>query len=311
MMTPTEYDPKLLDQWSIDASHSPELNQLLAAYIQQFGHLFNSSQMKYFSAFLKGLFSSLGRKSLEPIALRFLGEKSVRSMQQFFSRAPLNLPEFMNTYHQLFSSQVSHPDGMLSVDDSSFVKKGIRSVGVARQYCGRLGKRENCQVGVFLAYATELGYGLVDRELYIPQKWYEGSYTKLREECQLPKDKPFATKKQIARKMLDQALKSGLFPVRWIGCDAAYGCDHRFIDGLELPEGVYYFAATNAKEQIFRERPEIYLPERTGGKGRPPKHATYSTEKTSVKQVAEDSDIAWETVVLMEGRKVPYRRNGK
>lgn len=92
MMTPTEYDPKLLDQWSIDASHSPELNQLLAAYIQQFGHLFNSSQMKYFSAFLKGLFSSLGRKSLEPIALHFLGEKSVRSsMQQFFSRVPPNL----------------------------------------------------------------------------------------------------------------------------------------------------------------------------------------------------------------------------
>lgn len=158
MMTPTEYNPELLVQWSIDSNHSPELNQSLAAYIQQFGHLFNSSQIKYFSAFLKGLFSSLEPKSLEPIALRFLGEKSVRSMQQFFSRAPLNLPEFMNTYHRLFSSQVAHPDGMLSVDDSSFIKKGIRSVGVARQYCGRLGKRENCQVGVFLAYATELGY---------------------------------------------------------------------------------------------------------------------------------------------------------
>lgn len=311
MMTPTEYNPELLAQWSIDASHSPELNQSLAAYIQQFGHLFNSSQMKYFSVFLKGLFSSLERKSLEPIALYFLGEKSVRSMQQFFSRAPLDLPAFMNTYHQLLSSQIAHPGGMLSVDDSSFVKKGIRSVGVARQYCGRLGKRENCQVGVFLAYATELGYGLVDRELYIPQEWYEKSYTKLREECQLPEDKLFATKNQIALKMLNQALKSSLFPVRWIGCDAAYGCDHSFIDGLELPEGVFYFAATNAKEQIFRERPEIYPPERSGGKGRPSKHAAYSIEKTTVRQVAEDPEIAWETVVLMEGSKGPVQAKRK
>lgn len=107
--------------------------------------------------------------------------------------------------------------------------------------------------------------------------------------------------------MLNHALNSGLFPVRWIGCDVAYGCDHSFIDGLEPLEGVCYFVTTNAKEQIFREGPEIYPPKRLGGKGRPLKHATYSTERTTVQQVTEDPDIAWETVVLMEGSKGPIQ----
>jgi SRSO17 transposase len=78
----------------------------------------------------------------------------------------------MKKYQEKLGMQINCAGGMLSVDESGFAKKGDQSIGVKRQYCGRLGKTENCQIGVFLAYAGEKGYGLVDRELYIPEEWY-------------------------------------------------------------------------------------------------------------------------------------------
>lgn len=193
--------------------------------------------------------------------------------------------------------------GMLSVDDTGFVKKGKHSVGVKRQYCGRLGKTENCQSGVFLAYAGDEGYGLVDYELYIPQEWFSEAYTDLHKECHIPEEKVFSTKNEIALRMLNQAIGSGLFQTQWVGCDAAYGNDHAFLDGLELPEGVWYFAATNAKEQVFLEYPEIIFPETK--RGRPRKHPVLSHGPASVRDIAEDPAVPWETAILAEGAKGP------
>ena len=192
---------------------------------------------------------------------------------------------------------------MLSVDDTGFVKKGKHSAGVKRQYCGRLGKTENCQSGVFLACAGDNGYGLVDCELYIPREWFSEEFAQLYKECRIPEDREFSTKNEIAQRMLNRAMRSGLFQARWIGCDAAYGNDHDFLDGLELPEGVWYFAATNAKEQVFREYPEMHYPET--GRGRPRKHPVLSGKPVSVQEIAEDPSVPWETVVLAEGAKGP------
>ena len=118
---------------------------------------------------------------------------------------------------------------MLSVDDTSFVKKGTHCIGVKRQYCGSLGKRENCQVGVFLSYAGDSGYGLVDYDLYIPEEWYQDLYQDLRTRCRLPEQRHFLTKNQIAQDLLNHAFETGRFQAQWIGCDAAYGCDHAFL----------------------------------------------------------------------------------
>ena len=104
---------------------------------------------------------------------------------RFFTRAPLKEDDILDTYQQLLAAQLNHTGSMLSVDDTSFVKKGTHSIGVKRQYCGRLGKRENCQVGVFLSYAGDSGYGLVDYELYIPQEWFQDSHQDLRTSCLL------------------------------------------------------------------------------------------------------------------------------
>ena len=119
----------------------------------------------------------------------------------------------------------------------------------------RLAWKENCQNGVFLAYAGNSGYGLVDYELYVPKDWFCDSFETLCKQCRLPEEKVFSTKNEIVLTLVNKALGSGLFQVQWIGCDAAYGNDHSFLDGFELPDQICYFAATNAKEQVFLNQP--------------------------------------------------------
>lgn len=168
-------------------------------------------------------------------------------MQLFFSRSPFDEQPLLDTYQELLSRQIGAGNGMLSVDDTSFVKKGKHSVGVKRQYCGRLGKTENCQSGVFLAYAGDNGYGLVDYELYIPQEWFGDAFTQLRQECHIPEEVIFSTKNNIARRMINQVIRGGQFQVRWVGCDATYGNDHDFLDHLELPGGRMVFCGNKRK----------------------------------------------------------------
>ena len=198
---------------------------------------------------------------------------------------------------------------MLSVDDTSFIKKGKHSAGVKRQYCGCLGKTENCQTGVFLAYAGDKGYGLVNYELYIPKEWFSEEYSALRKECHIPEEKIFASKHEIAQRMLNQILRDKRFQVQWVGCDAAYGNDHAFLDGLALPEGVWYFVATNAKERVFLTYPQQLFP--NSKRGRPRKHPVLSSAPTSVRDIAEDPSVPWESVVLAEGAKGPIHAERK
>lgn len=308
MMTNTAFDPLLLEQWTVDPNSTQEIEELLDPYLHQYDCAFSSiKQRRHFAAFVRGLLCPLDRKSIEPIALHLLGEKSVRPMQQFFTRAPLDEPAILDTYQQLLSAQLNHPGAMLSVDDTSFIKKGTHSIGVKRQYCGRLGKRENCQVGVFLSYAGDSGYGLVDYDLYIPQEWFQDSYQDQRDRCRFPSQRGFLTKNQIALNLLNQASETGRFQAQWVGCDAAYGCDHAFLDGLQLPEGVWYFAATNAKEQVFLEQPQIGSPAPSKGRGRPKKHHVWNTQPVCVRNLAEAPEAPWEQVTLVEGSKGPIQ----
>lgn len=304
MMNSTMFDPIALEDWYSNEENYRFLQTELEQYLQKYDSCFRSKpQRKLFQTFLHGLLSPLERKSIEPIALHFSGEKLVRPLQQFFTRSPLEEQPLLEVYQELLSKQVGSAAGMLSVDDTSFVKKGSHSIGVKRQYCGRLGKTENCQSGVFVAYAGDKGYGLVDYELYLPKEWFGESFAQRRNACHLPEEKKFATKNELAQTMLNQILRRGLFQAQWIGCDAAYGSDHAFLDGLELPEGVWYFAAIRAKEQVFLRYPEPIVPETK--RGRPRKYPVLSQDPISVQEIAEDTTIPWETVVLAEGAKGP------
>src|SRR5262245_52276287 len=130
---------------------------------------------EHFFRYMVGQFSRLERKSIEPMALEVEGG-NVRAMQRFVSDDRWDEAQMRHIYHQLVYEDMGAPDGVVIVDESGFPKKGKDSVGVARQYCGTLGKVENCQVGVFAAYASPHGYALVDQQLFLPEPWFTAAY---------------------------------------------------------------------------------------------------------------------------------------
>src|SRR3954463_15175492 len=138
------------------------------------------------------------------------------------------------------------PDGVLIVDETGFITKGARSAGVARQYTGTTGKIDNCQIGVFRAYATPAGRALIDRELYLPRAWTDD-----RDRARaagVPDDVPFATKPELARRMLQRVLDAGV-PAGWLTADEIYGQDKRlrvWCEQHRLP----YVLATRSNDTV-------------------------------------------------------------
>jgi SRSO17 transposase len=118
------------------------------------------------------------------------------------------------------------------VDETSVIKEGTKSVGVQRQHCGTVGRIENCQVGVFVAYATARGRSFLDRELYLPKGWTGGDAR--RQEAGVPTDVRFATKPTLARRMLERVLDAGV-PAAWVTGDEVYGSERRLRLWLEHP----------------------------------------------------------------------------
>ena len=169
-ITKTEYDAELLKEWEANGTNASQIGAKLAEYAGKFKGVFtNVTQEKNFEIYIKGLLSKVPRKSVEPIALELMGKSGVRTLQNFMRRSNFEEEKVLGHYQNELGQTLSRPGGMLSIDPSEFVKKGKHSAGVKRQYCGRLGKVENCQSVVFAAYAGGSGYGLVDRELYIPE----------------------------------------------------------------------------------------------------------------------------------------------
>ena len=308
-LTKTGYSKELLEKWRSEEVTEEKITNLLTQYVRSYEDVIsNKTQRVHFENYLKGLLSNLDRKSIEPIALSIMGEKGVRPLQQFITRSTFDDAAVLSEYRKVAGRATASVNGMLSVDASDFIKKGKNSVGVARQYSGRLGKTENCQVGVFCAYAGENGYTIVDREIYLPKDWFDDAHAELRRKCDVPKGKVFRTKNEIALEQLREAVESGYFKVKWIGCDAAFGNDHSFIDAL--PESVWYFAATNAKELVFLNRPEMNLPDQPVT-GRKPKYEVPSFSPVEVKTIAEDSQVPWERISLFEGSKGMIRADVK
>src|SRR5256712_1475484 len=161
------------------------------------GCFVRSEQLAHFFAYRVGHFSKLERKSIEPMALQVEGG-TIRGMQRFISDVIWDEEQMVWNYHHLVADEMGDPEGVLMFDETGFVKKGADSVGVARQYCGTLGKVENCQVGVFAGYASRQGYALVDKRLFLPEAWFGEAYAARRTTCHVPTDATFHTKPQLA-----------------------------------------------------------------------------------------------------------------
>src|SRR5438128_400853 len=150
---------------------------------------------------------------------------------------------------------MGEPDGVLRFDETGFVKKGKDSVGVARQYCGTLGKVENCQVGVFAGYASRQGYALVDQRLFLPEAWFTEAYAARRTRCNVPQDLAFQSKPQLAAAMLQGIAHEGLLPFKYLVADCLYGNSPDFLDAVDACVGVTALVAIPAETRCWLHRP--------------------------------------------------------
>jgi SRSO17 transposase len=256
-------------------------------------------------AYISGLISNKEAKSVEPIALDFLGKDGVRPLQRFMKSCRWDQEEMELKNQILLSEIISDPDGMLTVDSCENAKKGKESVGVARQYCGSMGKVENCQSGVFVGYSSKRGYGLLTSQLYIPEVWFSPEYEQRRKDNLVPEDLSFKTKPQIALDLIRKIADSKLFSAKWMGCDATFGSDIHFLESL--PKESLYFADVRANTQVFLKKPQTELPLYKGRGRRPKKVKLLSGQPLprSLADIARSAGFRWKPVVLAEGAKGP------
>jgi SRSO17 transposase len=171
--------------------------------------------------FLQGLLAPVERKNGWQLAEE-LGERGPRGVQRLLGEADWDEEAVRDDLRAYVTEHLSGQDGVLVVDETGFVKKGKKSAGVARQYSGTAGRRENSQVGVFLAYANGKGAAFIDRALYLPEEW-----TSDRVRCReagIPDEVQFATKGDLAKQMLVRAFAAGV-AADWVVGDTVYGYD--------------------------------------------------------------------------------------
>lgn len=206
--------------------------------------------------YMIGQFSTLERKSIEPMALAVEGG-SVRSLQRFVSNITWDEEKMIRTYHTLVNEDLGHPNGVLIFDETGFPKKGDDSAGVARQYCGAAGKVDNCQVGVFAAYVSPYGYALLDKRLSLPEKWFSDAYGEKRADCRVPEEATFKTKPGLAADMLRAIMEEAVLPFRYVVADAFYGRNHEFRAAIDTCAGVTYLVAVPSDTLCFLRGPVV------------------------------------------------------
>lgn len=158
------------------------------------------------------------------------GEATPDGMQRLLSTAVWDVEGVRDDLREYVLETLGSEDGVLVLDESGFLKKGTHSGGVKRQYSGTAGRVENCQIGVFLGYASDKGQVLIDRSLYLPQEW--AANEERRREAKVPADVTFATKPELGRQMLERAFTAGV-PAQWVAGDSVYGGDRRLRVWLE------------------------------------------------------------------------------
>jgi SRSO17 transposase len=207
-----------------------------------------------FFKYMVGQFSDIERKSIEPIALKVV-DAQVRPMQRLVSDVIWDREKIMQKYRSMVNEDLGDPNGVLIFDETGFVKKGDDSAGVGKQYCGTLGKVENCQVGVFAAYASRQGYCLLDSRLFIPEKWFRDEYAEKRTKCQFPEDLEFKTKPQLAVAMFRELDNQESIPFRYVVSDTLYGNSPDFIEAVENCIGITYFVSVANDALCWLTRP--------------------------------------------------------
>lgn len=283
----------------------------LVDFHERFAPLFGKEQAQdHAYTYVKGLMICPERKSIEPIALN-VGDGQVSALQKFINIAPWDHGDVQAEVHSVFADELvptaaGSPVGVVGVvDESGFAKKGGHSAGVARQYNGRLGKQDNCQVGVFLVGVTPGGAALLDHGLYLPETWCEDTPAcrDRRAKVHIPETVAFATKPQIAAGLIRQTVALDVVGLDWITADEAYGQNGGFLDEVE-GLGLRYVVEVPVHTTIWTEDPAACVPP-YGGRGRVPTRPGRESVASVAAVASGLAPEAWQTLRVREGSKGP------
>jgi SRSO17 transposase len=266
----------------------PRVTLFLEPFLQSFA---GPEQKQHAAEYTTGLMSGLEHKTGEGIA--YLYDQDRQGIQKFVGQVPWNHQPLLRILAVQVGIELGEPDGVIVFDPSAFPKKGNKSVGVAKQWCGRLGKIENCQVGVYAAYVTRKEHAIVNTRLYLPEEWAKNRGR--RQEAGVPKSIKFCTRHQLALEMLSEC--GGELPHTWIAGDDEMGRPSGFRLELRALGERYLFAIPS--NTLIRDRDAP--PPDYSGRGRQPKNPFIRADAWCAK-LSED---AWTTINVRDGEKGP------
>jgi SRSO17 transposase len=293
-------------EWDLAEEDIHQMVTELERYYQEFKPAFERrEQAAHGWVYLKGLLSDLPRKVTERIALRF--GANVRNLQHFMGQSAWGWEALLKIHQALVVETLGEEDGVVLVDESGMVKQGAHSVGVARQWCGSVGKVANGQVGVYLGYASRKGHSFLDARLFLPEKWFAETHQHLRQVCGVPAGLSYQTKPEIGLELLESALQRGKLSCKWVTADALYGDSPTFRAGIAALNK-WYFVEVRCTTRIWLERPEIGLPS-WKGRGRRPTRIRLCNPEQKALQVdvlaQQLPPTAWVRAQIKEGTKGP------
>lgn len=248
-------------------------------------------QKRHAREYVTGLLSNLKHKTGEGIA--YLHDQDRQGLQKFIGEVPWEDRQLMKVLVDDVGTELGEADGVIVFDPSGFPKKGTKSVGVARQWCGRLSKVDNCQVGVYMAYVSRKGQTLVDVRLYLPKEWTKDRHR--RKEAGIPKGIKFHTRHELALEMLDE--HGGRLPHTWVTGDDEMGRPSQFREALQ-ERGQRYLLAVPSN--VWIRDGEVPAPPYSG-RGRVPMVPFQRVDKWAA-NLPED---AWTRIEVRDGEKGP------
>lgn len=282
----------------------------LIAFHRLFAGVFQRREQSEWSlVYLCGQLANLERKTIEPMILGLHGAdvKAVRAVQRFISRGKWAAQSVILRGQALVAEWLGEPDGVLIVDGSGFPKQGQDSVGVARQYCGHLGKVANCQEGVFLVYASQQGYAFLEERLYLHESWFEPEAAERWKACGIPKDIVFRTEPELALEMIRGVTERAVLPFRWVTGDEQFGQNPAFLDGIASLRK-WYLVEAPCDTRAWLHTPRVEPPGK-GLLGRPrtrPRVSLNAPRPRELREIAAHlPPSAWTRYIIKEGSKGP------
>ena len=287
----------------MDAAAFEQVNGVFQDFHAYFAPLFGRREARDHSRhYLQALLVQSGeRRNAENLSETV--PASARVMQRFLAESPWDDDVVIGRLQEYLGPRLGYPEAVWVLDGSDFPKQGRKSVGVARQYCGSLGKVANCQAGMFLAYVSLQGRALVDKRLYLPESWT--SDTDRCAAAGVPEEsRNYRSKTKLALEMLERALERGHLKAGWVAGDDAFGMSPSFREGLAAL-GMRYVLDVPGGTTVWPLEPAWTSPEYQGS-GRPRKPRLKGGQRrTMVERSAELPEEAWREITVAEGSQGP------